>query len=183
VTRLRSLARAAVVLLSLQAADGLAETSPEPDGYRMDDYRSPTPATLKGARAVDTQEAAALSREGSFVFIDVLPRAPRPPNLPQGTLWHDAPHDSLPGAIWLPNTGYGALSAEAEAYFRRVLRTVTRADPDKPIVFFCRRDCWMSWNAAKRALENGYHRVYWYPDGTDGWSEAGLPLQPIQPEP
>ncbi len=35
----------------------------------------------------------------------------------------------------------------------------------------------MSWNAAKRALALGYQNVAWYPDGTDGWHEAGLPLQ------
>jgi PQQ-dependent catabolism-associated CXXCW motif protein len=39
-------------------------------------------------------------------------------------------------------------------------------------------DCWMSWNAAKRALELGHKAVVWYPEGTDGWSEAGLPLAP-----
>jgi hypothetical protein len=27
------------------------------------------------------------------------------------------------------------------------------------------------------------HRVIWYPDGTDGWSEAGLPLEDAQPIP
>jgi rhodanese-related sulfurtransferase len=41
----------------------------------------------------------------------------------------------------------------------------------------------MSWNAAKRVLSYGYSNVAWYPDGTDGWERAGLPLVEAQPEP
>ena len=29
------------------------ERPPEPDGYRMEDYRAPVPATLAGARVLD----------------------------------------------------------------------------------------------------------------------------------
>jgi PQQ-dependent catabolism-associated CXXCW motif protein len=170
-------------LLLEAAAAGRPDAPPEPDSYRMEDYRSPTPATLKGAKVVETREAAALWKEGSSVFIDVLPRPPKPANLPPGTVWRDPPHDSLPGAVWLPNTGYGALSADTEAYFRRGLEKATQGDLERPIVVFCQRDCWMSWNAAKRAVEYGYGRVSWFPDGTDGWLEAGLPLRRIEPHP
>jgi rhodanese-related sulfurtransferase len=41
----------------------------------------------------------------------------------------------------------------------------------------------MSWNAAKRALSYGYADVAWYPDGTDGWHQAELPMQDATPEP
>jgi rhodanese-related sulfurtransferase len=41
----------------------------------------------------------------------------------------------------------------------------------------------MSWNAAKRALTMGYHKVAWFPDGTDGWEARGLPLQEAEPAP
>ena len=41
----------------------------------------------------------------------------------------------------------------------------------------------MSWNAARRALAYGYDQVIWYPEGTDGWRAAGLPLVPAQPVP
>jgi rhodanese-related sulfurtransferase len=41
----------------------------------------------------------------------------------------------------------------------------------------------MSWNAAKRALAYGYRNVAWFPDGSDGWQEAGLPLAEAQPAP
>jgi rhodanese-related sulfurtransferase len=41
----------------------------------------------------------------------------------------------------------------------------------------------MSWNAAKRIVAMGYANVIWYPDGTDGWAEARLPLRESIPEP
>jgi rhodanese-related sulfurtransferase len=41
----------------------------------------------------------------------------------------------------------------------------------------------MSWNAAKRALAMGYSNVAWYPEGTDGWAAADLPLQQATPVP
>ena len=39
----------------------------------------------------------------------------------------------------------------------------------------------MSWNAAKRALTYGYTNVSWFPDGTDGWQEIGLPVVDVKP--
>jgi rhodanese-related sulfurtransferase len=29
----------------------------------------------------------------------------------------------------------------------------------------------------------GYHNVAWYPDGTDGWEDALLPLEESRPVP
>jgi PQQ-dependent catabolism-associated CXXCW motif protein len=52
----------------------------------------------------------------------------------------------------------------------------TKGNTAHPIVLFCLRDCWMSWNAAKRALSYGYTAVSWFPDGSDGWTDLGRPL-------
>jgi PQQ-dependent catabolism-associated CXXCW motif protein len=68
-----------------------------------------------------------------------------------------------------------------ENYFRQGLASATGQRHERPIVLFCMRDCWMSWNAGKRALSYGYRMVYWFPDGTDGWKEAGLPLERVEP--
>jgi PQQ-dependent catabolism-associated CXXCW motif protein len=51
------------------------------------------------------------------------------------------------------------------------------------LVLYCLANCWMSWNAAKRALSLGYSDVAWYPEGTDGWFAALLPLEDATPEP
>ena len=86
------------------------EAVPEPPGYRSDDYRAPVPATLQGAAVLTTAEAEALWHAGAAVFIDVLPRPPKPPNLPAGTVWREAPRPNIPGSLWLPDTGYGELA-------------------------------------------------------------------------
>jgi PQQ-dependent catabolism-associated CXXCW motif protein len=155
----------------------------EPDTYRLENYRTPTPATLAGARVVTTLEAETIWKNGNAVFVDVLPRAPRPQNLPAETIWRDKPRLSIPGSHWLPDTGYGELAPITQAYLKDRLRRLTGGEFAKPLVIYCLRDCWMSWNAGKRALSMGYTNVIWYPDGTDGWNEAGLPLEEAQPLP
>ena len=155
---------------------------PEPDSYRRNDYRAPTPETLRGARVVTTPEAAALWKQGDAAFIDVLPRPPRPAGLPPGTIWRDTPRSNIPHSLWLPDTGYGALAPTMEADLRKGLIQATGGDRGKALVIYCLRSCWMSWNAARRAVALGYTNVIWYPDGTDGWLSAGLPLAPAVPE-
>jgi PQQ-dependent catabolism-associated CXXCW motif protein len=157
--------------------------APEPEGYRTDNYRAPVPATLAGARVVATAEAEAIWRAGQGVFIDVLPRPPKPPNLPAGTVWRDKPRLNIPGSIWLPDTGYGMLAPATEDYLLHGLGRATGGDKAKLLVLYCQADCWMSWNAAKRVLSYGYSNVAWYPDGTDGWQRADLPVAESQPEP
>jgi PQQ-dependent catabolism-associated CXXCW motif protein len=155
---------------------------PEPGGYRMDDYRAATPATLTGARVVTTADAAELWKAGA-AFVDVLPHVPRPANLAPGTIWREKTRMNIPGSIWLPDTGYGALAVATEHYLRDGLERVTGGARGKWLVIYCRLNCWMSWNAAKRALTMGYANVAWYPEGTEGWEAAGLPLQEAAPAP
>jgi PQQ-dependent catabolism-associated CXXCW motif protein len=154
----------------------------EPQTYRLEDYRSPVPDTLKGAKVIDVKAAERLWRGNSAVFIDVLPHPPKP-KLPEGTVYRPKTHDSIPGAIWLADVGYGALTPEMEDYFRRGLEIATSGDKGKAVVIFCLSDCWMSWNAAKRALSWGYGNILWFPGGADRWSDAGLPLQRLEPLP
>jgi PQQ-dependent catabolism-associated CXXCW motif protein len=164
-------------------AEGETAAVPEPPDYRTDDYRSPVPLTLAGARVIGADEAEMLWREKSAVFIDVYPRAPKPPNLPAGTIWRDPTHMSMERAHWLPNTGYGVLSPDFETYFRTRLKRLTGGDRARPVVFLCVKDCWMSWNAAKRAISWGYTAVHWFPDGTDGWQAIGMDLTSATPVP
>ena len=166
------------------AAPGLAQDwVPEPDGYRTENYRSPVPETLAGARVLTTAEAETVWRAKTGIFIDVLPRAPKPKNLPAGTVWRDAPRKNIPGSIWLPDTGYGALPSAMDDYLQRGLMQASHGDKAALLVIYCLADCWMSWNAAKRALAYGYSNVAWYPEGTDGWEHEKLPTEEAQPEP
>lgn len=162
---------------------GAAAAPPEPDGYRMDDYRSPTPATLRGATVLTTDEARNHWDRHDAVFIDVLPQVPRPTGLPASTIWREKPREDVPGSIWLPDTGYGALAPVMQQYFEHGLAQASGGDSNRLLVFYCLANCWMSWNAAKRAMSIGYTHVAWYPDGTDGWAAAHLPLELRTPIP
>jgi PQQ-dependent catabolism-associated CXXCW motif protein len=154
-----------------------AAAPPEPAGFRMDDYRAPTPATLQGAVVLSTEQAHAIWERHDAVFVDVLPQVPRPPGLPASTIWRERPREDVPGSIWLPDTGYGELAPVMEQYFERGLEQATAGDRGRMVVFYCLASCWMSWNAAKRAMSLGYTHVAWYPDGTDGWNADHLPLE------
>lgn len=169
----------ALALAGLLAGPVLAQAVAEPEGYRGEPYRAAVPETLDGALVLDAKAARALWWSGRVAFVDAMPAPERPANLPEGTLWRDAPRETVPGAIWLANTGYQGLDPETADYFRDGLRAATEGDPQMPVVFFCQRDCWMSWNAAKRAMAEGYARVAWFPEGVDGWREAGWPLETV----
>lgn len=175
---MRHAARLAAVALAMFTAQPAAAEVPEPAGYRGPPYNAPVPATLRGAAVIDTGEALRLHREG-VPFIDVYPRTARPAGLPDGTLWREPVHPSIPGAIWLPGAGYDRLSDAEAAAFAAGLAAATGGDKARPVVVFCRADCWMGWNAAKRAVEMGYTATHWFPDGTDGWEVFAGDLAPI----
>jgi PQQ-dependent catabolism-associated CXXCW motif protein len=180
---IRSAASLLFAFMAFITAARADELVPEPGSYRTDDYRAPVPDTLAGARVLTTAEAETIWRAKSGVFIDVLPRPPKPANLPPGTVWRDKPRFNIPGSIWLPDTGYGALATSMEEYLRQGLLRASGGNRAALIVVYCLADCWMSWNAAKRTLSYGYSNVAWYPDGTDGWQRADLPVAESQPEP
>jgi PQQ-dependent catabolism-associated CXXCW motif protein len=153
------------------------------DGYRIDQFQAPVTIDPPGAKTVTTQGMQALIADGQAVLVDVLPAPPRPSGLAPDTLWMPPPHENIPGSVWLPDVGQGRLSDALKTYLARNLGRLSGGDRAKPLIFYCKPDCWMSWNAAKRAASDGYTTVYWYPDGVAGWTTAGLTLAPSQPVP
>lgn len=172
---------AAPILAIVFTLPAIAGVVPEPEGYRMDQYRAPVPDTLAGATVVDNDAAFALWKTGRVAFVDVLPQPPRPENLPEGMLFRSKPRQSIPGATWLPNVGFGEIADETAEYFKTGMEHATGMDPTMPVVIFCLTDCWMSWNASKRVQEWGYENVFWYPSGTDGWQSRNYPTETIEP--
>jgi PQQ-dependent catabolism-associated CXXCW motif protein len=171
-----------VFAVAVKFGPALAADEPaEPADYRMTNFRAPVPATLHGARVVDTEQARAIWTTGKAVFVDVMPQAPKPAKLPENVIWRNKPRDTIKGATWLPNVGYGKLHPSMDAWFRGQLAELTGNDVSRPLLFFCLGNCWMSWNAAKRALEYGYTDVTWYPDGTDGWDFEDHPVEKVLP--
>ncbi len=169
--------RRTVLLMALVLA---AAAPPEPDGFRLDEYRAPVPATLAGAETVHLEAMRAIVERDDALLIDVLPAPRRPDTMRPGMPWLPRPHASLPGARWWPDTGRGALSPALENQFHARLAEAAGPDRQRLLVFFCLSECWMSWNAAKRAV--GWHyRVAWFPDGVDVWVAAGLPTEIVTP--
>ncbi len=154
---------------------------PEPQGYRMSQFRAPVPVALTGGKVVSLDQVRALVEAGEVVLIDVLPRPPKPKGLKQGTIWRPRPRHNIPGSVWLPNTGFGGLSEEIERYFQSNLARLSGGDKERKLLFYCLADCWMSWNAARRAISYGYGNVLWFPEGTDAWTAAGLPTELSEP--
>ena len=148
------------------------------DGYRLFRYRSPTPLRSEYAETLNTQQL--------FTFL----RSRNPPYLldVQPVPWNRVFIDKedryhIPGSMWLPNVGLGELEEEWKEYFRSNLEKLTQSDKNAALVIYCRADCWMSWNALKRASGWGYTQLYWYRNGTDGWAEHELEMVKAIPVP
>lgn len=164
-----------MLILLLSSKLILASTAvPEPAGYRMEDYDAPVPEGLQGATRVTALDVKKLQTEKNALVVDVIPEHRKPDFLPENQIWIPVPHKGLAGALWLPDVGFGALSDVTEHYFRSHLQKATEGNFDHPVVFYCRIDCWMSWNAGKRALEFGYTEVYWFADGIEDWAFEGF---------
>ena len=169
-------------LISPQAiAAAAAGDVPEPEGYRMTNYRSPVPKGLKEARTADLEEVQALVDHDDVVLIDVMQAPPMPDNRPADALWREPTRETIAGATWLANMGFGRLSEKDEAAFEAKLEELAGPDKDRTLVFFCEPDCWMSWNAAKRARAHGFKNVVWFPGGVTAWKKAGLETATVEP--
>lgn len=136
---------------------------------RLTDLSAPTPRAVPGAKTVSTAQLRERLRatEDRPLLFDVL---------------GGEQHDSLPGAIWLPGAGRGSgLADGVQAQLARVLQAATRGDAGRAMVFFCQgTSCWLSYNAALRAVALGYREVYWYRGGIEAWLAAGGELAPLR---
>lgn len=165
------------------AAGAHATLVPEPSGYWTGPTNSPVPATLSGAKVItDAHKLQALLDHQHPALIDVSKAPRRPDNMAPGAPWLPLPHHAIPGTLWIPGPGAGEVPAAVEAFFRQQLAKATHNDPTRPVVIYCHESCWLSWNAAKRAVSYGYQHVYWYRDGIEGWKAAGLPTAVIEPQ-
>ncbi len=135
---------------------------------RTADFSAPTPREIPGAKTIGTEELRqSLRSQSQPLLFDVL---------------GGEPHASLPGAIWLPGAGRGeSFTDSVQFQLARTLEATTRGDRSRPIVFFCQGPkCWLSYNAALRAVALGYQSVYWYRGGIEAWAAAGGELAPMR---
>ena len=144
-------------------------------------HHGPVAATLAGATVIHTRKLAALLKRGDVLVVDVSDAPRRPENLAQQAPWLPLPHAAIPGAIWIPGAGAGAIAADLDQLLRARLALATGNDLSQRLVIYCHRNCWLSWNAAKRAISYGYRNVFWFPDGMEGWRAAGFATEVAQP--
>lgn len=150
-------------------------------GYRLGQYRAPVPAEAPGAVTVGLAEVQVLRDQGALL-LDVM-GVQRFEIAPDGTWLTPERRDTIPRAHWLPVVGWGRLEPWQAGYLETSLLALTAGDRARAMVVFCKVDCWLSWNAAKRIAAAGYTGVHWFPGGADAWAEAGLPLERATPLP
>jgi PQQ-dependent catabolism-associated CXXCW motif protein len=141
------------------------DTSLEPrTTMRYEAYHAPTPLSVPGAKTVMTEALyAAVESATPPVLIDVL---------------GGPPHQTIKGAIWWGGAGIGHKAEQGnrdvQTKFTRLMQVATAGDKEKPVVFFClSHECWLSYNAALRAVAAGYKNVMWYRGGIESWKAAG----------
>jgi PQQ-dependent catabolism-associated CXXCW motif protein len=109
------------------------------------------------------------------LFIDAQPLAR---DGTTGRWLQTEPHDTIPGAIWRPEVGRPGVDPALWSGLRGRIDAWRRGHPGAPVVLYCRVDCWMGWNAARRLARDGLREVYWMAEGVEGWRDAGGTLAP-----
>jgi PQQ-dependent catabolism-associated CXXCW motif protein len=155
----------------------------EPSGYWTGPVNAPTPLSLTGGTVIhNARQLRSLIRQGGAVIVDVSNAPRRPENLAPGAPWLPLPHRAIPGSLWIPNVGLGEIPVAVDDFYRERLAAATNEHLARPLVIYCHKSCWLSWNAAKRAISYGYRSVYWYRDGIEGWKAAGYRTALIEPQ-
>lgn len=151
------------------------------DGFRKAQFRSPVTRDPDPARQIALESAMAMDPGHDALFIDVLPvqTGMRDPDTGE---WHIADeHYTIPGAVWHPETGRAPVEMDLWLGLVRSATAARKARPDLPVVLFCKVDCWMAWNAARRLALQGFDNVYWLAEGVEGWHDAGGTLVRAEP--
>ena len=127
--------------------------------FRTDEYHAPTPRAIPGGRVVTTYELSQmLAQEPRPYVIDVL---------------GGGVHRTIAGAFWMVGAGAGDMTPAEEKRFVEAMGKFSGGNKSQPLVFFCvDSQCWLSYNAALRAIAAGYTNVMWYRGGVAAWRQA-----------
>ncbi len=127
----------------------------------------PTPTSIPGGRLVTTREIYEMVRRTR----GDRSTAPRSFDILGGP-------ERLPGALAAVPAGQpGSFDDPTQREFGQFLQGVTQGRKDLPMIFYCAsNECWLSYNAALRAIKLGYTNVLWYRGGLEAWKYAKLPL-------
>jgi len=173
---------AACAAVFISAASLGADTSFDPaTGLRIHHYTDPVPDSVPGGTTLSTSEVAALLARESVILVDVLSITTVRYDELDGS-WSGFPvRENIPGSIWLPNVGYGQPAEDMRRYLEDAVARASAGRLDQPVLVYCVSSCWMGWNAVQHLATAGYTRLYWYPEGTDGWIAAGYAVAASEP--
>jgi PQQ-dependent catabolism-associated CXXCW motif protein len=159
---------AVCVALAISLITPASAAAPEPPGLWEGQMHGETPGSLAGATVIQTDSLADLRDSIHPILFDVADADKKPvENSNEAPL--TAKHLSIRGATWLPGAGSGTADSAFSHDFEKRISALTTSNLDQPIVVFCHPRCWAGWNAAKRLVGLGYRRVFWYPQGVEGW--------------
>ena len=132
----------------------------------------PTPNQIPGGQVISTKGLLPLIQGTSgvpVVVLDVLGN----------------PQMQLPRAVPAVFAAQpGNFNDATQQQFGQLLMQLTQGNKQIPIVTYCQGpQCWMSYNAALRAIGLGYRNVLWYRGGLEAWQQgmsqmAGVGGQP-----
>jgi PQQ-dependent catabolism-associated CXXCW motif protein len=127
----------------------------------------PTPASIPGGQVITTKGLVELMRgqQAPVLLLDVLGG----PEIIQGAQYA------------VPAAQPGSFNDQTQQQLSQYLEQATQGSKQYPIVLYCLSpQCWMSYNAALRAINLGYTNVLWYRGGIESWKQAGMPVQRVQ---
>lgn len=146
------------------------------DGYRSARYRAPVQADPAPARQISLDAALKFESDKDALFLDVMPTEGGVRDEVTGQWRLSASHETIPGAQWHPDAGRAPVDRTLWSALAASVVAARQSSPDLPVIVFCRSDCWMSWNAARRLADEGFQNIFWLAEGTDGWHERGRKL-------
>lgn len=130
-----------------------------PQDRLQTNLHGPTPTSIPGGKLITTDGVLSLyqqSNQNGLIVFHVLGPGPTLPNAQNAA----------------PASQPGSFDDQTQQQFGQYLQQVTQGNRGRPLVFYCQStQCWMSYNAALRAIRMGFTQVYWYRGGIEAWQQ------------
>jgi len=123
-----------------------------------------TPRLLEGTELVDAARARQLATRGVPLF--------------DGRTEEEYRTGRPAGARWLPYVEKSTKETDYDASLDQFDVSKLPADKNQELMFSCGGpECWKSYKSARRAIKEGYKRIYWFRGGIKEWQDANLPVE------
>ena len=131
-----------------------------PQAQLQTQLHGPTPTSIPGGQVITTDRLLSLYQQGQQNGLLVFHVLGPGPTLPMAQ--NAAPASQA-----------GSFNDQTQREFGQYLAQVTKGNKAQPLVFYCQStQCWMSYNAALRAINMGFSQVYWYRGGIEAWQQV-----------